>query len=968
VDNCIDPRLIISDTDSSDDWNKSQNRHWNHREQIAQGHAVVSKRYNEVPATPLQNTYQHYPANDFDIAFNENPAILDLNSGPRMWLRTWLTTNPYRMPNRGELESLETLSGLPKTEIMSWLGQHISLGPYPEAEPIVTIPEETLCQKRTPRYRSKCRRSQRRFRYIPETRGENRVLECTHGCGQSFDVTGQWARHERRNIEEWKCHICKFISPRKYKLRSHLRQYHGFRGAVKKSHCRQLLQPNMRPCGFCLKQFDNWSEWLNHVGAHFQSRIPGGPWTMARWNEAVDVNLDLGDSDDDDDDDNDDNDDNDNDQGYDEPDESSPEDDNSTTDKNSDSSTKRKEASYGSGSKKSSRSSGSSRSGAAGSRKSKSHKRASGEPLYREHSCSSNDGDGDCSSKSSDKGDKYRAKGLPAKKERNRHARDKYSTKSRHYHGTHPPSKTKPGSDCNRHLEQQHGRQYDKGKGNDETTMTSGQTPQTPAKQHSPSPQRPVSANWGLNGVIRDTEMTIIDSRWTRILYFDGNGARELSSSTILEDVMLRFNQLASCDATCLDRFSLLVGTSTGDLLAIMLSKLSCVETHPSQSLRLRPSPESNATFMLSQLKHLTSLADTIRHIHNSPPSGLDPDLVPRLDHRAESMDLSPAPKPELSSWHRDWKPQNIPIQRRASKIPSCKLPATKAHAVPTYQTTSVTFHDSTHGARLFGLKKFGNIYSRIMNPMVDVFERRIAALGGHISSLHAKPKPEGSTTATVPQAKLPTREKDWEKHRARTRKLYLEAHKPQDLTRLVDQRASLDTRASAYRSEDGDSSPCSDGDDARSYDTQLISDDEGDTEDVHGYIVLRAYSPALDQPTFFFGICDTGADVSVLSYATARLIAPDSISNDVTHLNTRTLGILGGTITVHGPIWVKFWLGDEGNSIRYKAPFYVLPPGYGEGGFDSLLSKKVVQRLGLVTIQRPSRHGARDAERKSRR
>ena len=1003
VDNCIDPRLIISDTDPSDDWNKSQNRHWNRREQITQSHTDVSNLYNEVPAPFFQNTYQYYPTNDFDIAFNENPAIiLDLDSGPRMWLRTWLTTNPHRMPNGEELESLKTLSGLPRTEIMSWLGQHVSLGSYAEAQPIVTIPEETLCRERTPRYRPKCRRSQRRFRYIPKTRDENRVLECTHGCGQSFDVIGQWARHERCNIEEWKCHICKFISPRKDKLRSHLRQYHSFHGPVKKSHYRQLLHPNMRPCGFCLKRFDNWFEWLNHVGAHFKSRIPGGPWTMARWNEVVDVNLDLGDNDDDDDD-NDDNDDNGNDQGYDEPDESSPEDDNSTTDRNSDSSTERKEGSYGSGSKKSSVPSGSSRSDAAGSRNSRPHKRASGEPLYREHSCSSNDSDRDCPSKSSDKGGRYRAKGAPAKKERSPHTHDKHSIKSRHYHSTCPPSKTKPGSDCKRYIEQQHTRQDDADKDNNETAMTLGQTPQTPAKQHSPSLQRPVAANWGLNGVISDTERTTIDSRWTSILCLDDGGVRGLSLSTILEDLMLHFKQLASCGVTCLDlrdRFSLLVGMGVEGLLAIMLSKLSCTGTHLDQSLRLRPSPESNATFMLSQLKHLTPLADTIRHIHNSPPSGLDPGLVPRLDHRAKPMDRSPAPKPELSSWHQDLKPQNILIQRRASKIPSCELLATKSRAVPIYQTTSFTFNDSTHGARLFGFKEFGNIYSRIMNPMVDVRKKRIAALDGRIaaaaaslgqlvqylaitmaelseleaSSLHAKPKPEGSTSASVPQATLPTCEKDFGKHRARIRKLYPEADKPkglddtydevmericsqdedyaqlakrtlswisyalrpltvkeiqhaiavepQDLTRLVDQRAFLDIRASAYSSKDGDSSPCSDGDDAHSNDIQLISGDEDDTEDVRDYIVLGAYNPALNKPTFSFGKCDTGAAVSVLLYAKARLVAPDGISNDVTHIDARTLDILGGTVTVHGPIWVKLWLGDGGNRIWYKAPY----------------------------------------------
>lgn len=62
--------------------------------------------------------------------------------------------------------------------------------------------------------------------------------------------------------------------------------------------------------------------------------------------------------------------------------------------------------------------------------------------------------------------------------------------------------------------------------------------------------------------------------------------------------------------------------------------------------------------------------------------------------------------------------------------------PATNSRAVPIYATTSFTFNDSAHGARLFGLKEFGNIYSRIMNPTVDVFEKRIAALEGGVAAL----------------------------------------------------------------------------------------------------------------------------------------------------------------------------------------------------------------------------------------
>jgi O-acetylhomoserine/O-acetylserine sulfhydrylase len=62
--------------------------------------------------------------------------------------------------------------------------------------------------------------------------------------------------------------------------------------------------------------------------------------------------------------------------------------------------------------------------------------------------------------------------------------------------------------------------------------------------------------------------------------------------------------------------------------------------------------------------------------------------------------------------------------------------PATKSRAVPIYQTTSYVFDDADHAARLFGLQEFGNIYSRIMNPTVAVFEERIAALEGGIGAL----------------------------------------------------------------------------------------------------------------------------------------------------------------------------------------------------------------------------------------
>jgi O-acetylhomoserine (thiol)-lyase len=62
--------------------------------------------------------------------------------------------------------------------------------------------------------------------------------------------------------------------------------------------------------------------------------------------------------------------------------------------------------------------------------------------------------------------------------------------------------------------------------------------------------------------------------------------------------------------------------------------------------------------------------------------------------------------------------------------------PTTKSRAVPIYQTSSYGFDSSDHAAKLFGLKEFGNIYTRIMNPTTDVFEKRLAALEGGVAAL----------------------------------------------------------------------------------------------------------------------------------------------------------------------------------------------------------------------------------------
>ena len=78
-------------------------------------------------------------------------------------------------------------------------------------------------------------------------------------------------------------------------------------------------------------------------------------------------------------------------------------------------------------------------------------------------------------------------------------------------------------------------------------------------------------------------------------------------------------------------------------------------------------------------------------------------------------------------------KPRFETLQVHAGQEPD---PTTKSRAVPIYQTTSYTFDSAEHGANLFALKAFGNIYTRLMNPTTDVFEKRIAALEGGVAAL----------------------------------------------------------------------------------------------------------------------------------------------------------------------------------------------------------------------------------------
>ena len=76
--------------------------------------------------------------------------------------------------------------------------------------------------------------------------------------------------------------------------------------------------------------------------------------------------------------------------------------------------------------------------------------------------------------------------------------------------------------------------------------------------------------------------------------------------------------------------------------------------------------------------------------------------------------------------------------------------PTTGSRAVPIYQTTSYAFQDADHAGRLFALKEFGNIYTRIMNPTTDVLEKRVAALEGGVGLAVASGQAAETLTATT--------------------------------------------------------------------------------------------------------------------------------------------------------------------------------------------------------------------------
>ncbi len=94
-------------------------------------------------------------------------------------------------------------------------------------------------------------------------------------------------------------------------------------------------------------------------------------------------------------------------------------------------------------------------------------------------------------------------------------------------------------------------------------------------------------------------------------------------------------------------------------------------------------------------------------------------------------------------------EPKQYQLATQAVHAGQSPDPATNSRAVPIYQTTSYLFNDADHAGRLFALQEFGNIYTRIMNPTTDVFEKRVAALEGGAAGL-ATASGQAAETLTI--------------------------------------------------------------------------------------------------------------------------------------------------------------------------------------------------------------------------
>jgi hypothetical protein len=205
------------------------------------------------------------------------------------WLYVLLIDLPRRMPNVEEIKFLALLQRAPDHAIMSWIQEKVSAA-------IGTSSERTNFQTATiasrpgnnPGTDVACIAT-RSSACLPWNKAHNptRPYSCTKKCGWSFGKKNDWVKHETINLnrEKWTCVHCQLCLARWTDFRDHLDHVHqqpvNFLGSENfRSHPTVTFSEG---CGFCGHRCGSWKHWTDHVGAHFENRIKGGPWVMSRW-------------------------------------------------------------------------------------------------------------------------------------------------------------------------------------------------------------------------------------------------------------------------------------------------------------------------------------------------------------------------------------------------------------------------------------------------------------------------------------------------------------------------------------------------------------------------------------------------------------------------------------------------------------------------------------------------------------
>lgn len=205
------------------------------------------------------------------------------------WLYVLLIDLPRRMPNLEEIKFLAFLRRASDHAIISWIQDKVSPAIGTSSER-TTFPTTTIAPRsdHSPGTDVTCIAT-RPSAYVPwnKPRDPSRPYSCTKKCGWSFRKKGDWIKHETINLsrEKWTCVHCQLCFARLAHFRDHFNQVHqhpanSFGSEDLQSHPTVTFSEG---CGFCGHRCGSWKRWTDHVGAHFENRIKGGPWLMSRW-------------------------------------------------------------------------------------------------------------------------------------------------------------------------------------------------------------------------------------------------------------------------------------------------------------------------------------------------------------------------------------------------------------------------------------------------------------------------------------------------------------------------------------------------------------------------------------------------------------------------------------------------------------------------------------------------------------